>query len=86
MRHVFMDESGSLGFGPGGTEYFVLAIISPESGSALNKCMKNFNAHLIANGWNPKVEIKASNVWNSPRSCCITQYKVLKLRCLSFLQ
>jgi hypothetical protein len=71
-----MDESGSLGFGPGGTEYFVLAIISPESGSALNKCMKNFNAHLIAHGWNPKVEIKASNVWNSPtRSDIPVSYK-----------
>lgn len=68
MRNVFMDESGSLGFTPGGTDYFVLAFISPESGSALNKCIKNFNAHLITNGWNPDVEIKASNVWNSPKN------------------
>ena len=68
MRHIFMDESGSLGFTPGGTNYFVLAFISPESGTALNKCMKNINAHLINNGWNPNVEIKASNIWNSPKN------------------
>jgi len=66
MRHVFMDESGCLGFSPGGTDYFVLAFISPESGTTLNKCVKNINAHLVRNGWNPTVEIKASNVWNSP--------------------
>jgi len=68
MRNVFMDESGSLGFTPGGTDYFVLGFISPESGTALNKCIKNFNAHLITNGWNPNVEIKASNIWNSPKN------------------
>lgn len=66
MRHVFMDESGSLGFAPGGTDYFVLAFVSPESGTKLNKCIKNINGHLIKNGWNPAVEIKASNIWNAP--------------------
>lgn len=65
MRHVFMDESGDLGFGVG-SAYLVLAFISPASGSDLNKCMKNFNAHLIRNGWNSGVEIKATNVWHSP--------------------
>jgi hypothetical protein len=28
--------------------------------------MKNVNAHLIRNGWNQSVEIKASNIWNAP--------------------
>jgi hypothetical protein len=65
MRHIFMDESGCLGFVPGATEYFVLAFISPESGSRLNKLIKNINGHLIKNGWNANVEIKASNVWNA---------------------
>jgi Protein of unknown function (DUF3800) len=65
MRNAFMDESGCLGFVPGATDYFVLGFISPESGTRLNKCIKNINAHLIRNGWNPDVEIKASNVWNA---------------------
>jgi hypothetical protein len=60
-----MDESGCLGFGPGATKYFVLAFISPDSGARLNKCIKNINGHLIRNGWNANVEIKASNVWNA---------------------
>jgi hypothetical protein len=62
-----MDESGDLGFGVG-TDYFVLAFISPEIGKQLNKVIKNFNGHLINNGWNPKVEIKATNLWHSPRN------------------
>lgn len=62
-----MDESGSLGFSSGGTQYFILALISPDSGKRLNKCIKNINAHLIGQGWNPDVEIKASNLWHSPR-------------------
>jgi|SRR5579859_1385512 len=65
MRNIFMDESGCLGFGPGATRYFVLAFISPESGARLNKRIKNINGHLIRNGWNVDVEIKASNVWNA---------------------
>jgi hypothetical protein len=60
-----MDESGDLGFGVG-SKYLILAFISPESGKTLNKMMKNINAHLIRNGWNPDLEIKASNVWYSP--------------------
>lgn len=70
MRYVFMDESGCLGFsaGAGATKYFVLAFISPESGSRLHKCVKNINGHLISNGWNPAVEIKASNIWNAQRN------------------
>lgn len=68
MRHVFFDESGSLGFTPGGTDYFVLAFISPESGTKLNKCIKNINAHLIRNGWNRNIEIKASNLWNAKKN------------------
>jgi len=66
VRHIFMDESGDLGFGVG-SDYFVLAFISPESGKVLNKKVKNFNAHLINRGWNPAVEIKATNVWYSPK-------------------
>jgi Protein of unknown function (DUF3800) len=66
MRNIFMDESGCLGFVPGATKYFIMAFISPESGTRLNKCIKNINAHLIRNGWNANVEIKASNVWNAP--------------------
>jgi len=65
MRHIFLDESGDLGFGTG-SSYFVVAFISPESGKALNKLVKNFNAHLITNGWNNNVEIKASNIWHCP--------------------
>jgi hypothetical protein len=68
MQHIFMDESGSIGFSAGGTAYFVLAISAPDSGKQLNKCVKNINAHLISNGWNKKVEIKASNVWHAPKN------------------
>ena len=56
MRPVFMDESGDLGFGCG-TKYFVIAFVTPDIGKQLSKCVKNFNAHLIRNGWNKAVEI-----------------------------
>jgi hypothetical protein len=65
MRHIFMDESGSIGFSSGGTAYFVLAYVAPESGKKLNKCIRNINAHLITNGWNKEIEIKATKVWGA---------------------
>jgi hypothetical protein len=68
VQHIFLDESGTLSFGKGSTAYFVLAFVAPKSGKQLNKCMKNFNAHLIRNGWNPDVEIKASNVWHAAKN------------------
>jgi Protein of unknown function (DUF3800) len=71
MRHIFVDESGDLGFGVG-IDYFVLAFISPESGMQLNKKIKNFNAHLIKNGWNRNLEIKATNIWYSPKNQDLT--------------
>lgn len=67
MQHLFMDESGTLGFGTGGTKYFVLALVAPSQGRKLAKAIKNINAHLIRNGWPPEVEIKATNVWYSPK-------------------
>ncbi len=63
-----MDESGDLGFGQGGSDYFILAFIAPQVGKALNKAIKNINAHLIRNGWNRAVEIKATNVWHAPKN------------------
>jgi hypothetical protein len=54
MRHIFMDESGEPRFGVG-TDYFVLALISPERGKKLSKTVKSFNAHLINHGWNPDI-------------------------------
>lgn len=71
MRHIFVDESGDLGFGVG-TDYFVIAFISPESGKQLNKEIKNFNAHLIKNGWNRNIEIKATSIWYAPKNPMIT--------------
>ncbi|HET9742673.1 MAG TPA: DUF3800 domain-containing protein [Terriglobales bacterium] len=68
MRHIFVDESGCISFGPGGTEYFVLAFVSTEDGTRLSKCIKNFNAHLIRNGWPKDLEVKASNLWHAPNS------------------
>jgi hypothetical protein len=68
MQHLFLDESGTLAFGKGGTAYFVMAFVAPKSGKQLSKCMKNFNAHLIRKGWNPKVEIKASNLWHAAKN------------------
>jgi len=67
MRHVFMDESGDLGVGVG-SDYLVMAFLSPESRKNLNKQIKNFNAHLIRNGWNKALEIKAANLWHAPKS------------------
>jgi hypothetical protein len=63
-----MDESGDLGFGCG-TKFFVLAFVAPKVG--LGKAIKNFNAHLIRNGWNREVEIKATNLWHAPRNASI---------------
>jgi len=70
MRHIFLDETGDFGFGKG-TKYLIIAAISPESGKALNKKFKNFNAHLISNGWNKDVEIKAFHLWTSPTNADI---------------
>jgi uncharacterized protein DUF3800 len=66
-----MDESGDLGFGVG-SKYFVLAFIDTAAGKALNKAVKNFNAHLINNGWNRDIEIKATNLWHSPKNELLT--------------
>jgi hypothetical protein len=68
MQHLFLDESGTLAFGTGGTAFFVMAFVAPKSGKQLNKCIKNFNAHLLRNGWNPEVEIKASNIWHAAKN------------------
>ena len=68
MQHLFLDESGTLAFGKGGTAFFVMAFVAPKSGKQLSKCIKNFNAHLMRNGWNPEVEIKASNVWHAAKN------------------
>lgn len=62
-----MDESGDLGIGVG-SAYLVMAFISPESGKKLNKVIKNFNAHLVSNGWDKGLEIKAANVWYAPKN------------------
>ena len=64
MQPIFVDESGDLGFGCG-TKYFVLAFIAPKLGKQLGKVIKNFNAHLIRNRWNPAVEVKATNIWHA---------------------
>jgi hypothetical protein len=75
MRHVFMDESGDLGVGVG-SAYLIVAFLSPESGKALNKKIKNFNAHLIRNGWNRNSEIKAASLWYAPKNADISvQFK-----------
>jgi hypothetical protein len=78
MQHIFMDESGTLSFGKGSTAYFVLAFAAPKSGKQLSKSVKNFNAHLIRNGWNPDVEIKASNVWHAAKNEMIPPEYVYK--------
>jgi hypothetical protein len=72
MQPLFMDESGDLGFGCG-TDYFLLAFIAPKVGKHLNKLIKNFNAHLINKGWNPAVEIKATNVLHAGKSADIPE-------------
>jgi hypothetical protein len=71
MQHVFMDESGDLGFGVG-SNYLILAFVAPTSGKELSKTIKNFNGHLIRNGWNTAVEIKASNLWHARKNAEIT--------------
>lgn len=70
MRHIFMDETGDLGFGTG-TKYLIIAIISPESGTTLNKKFKNFSAHLVKAGWNDGIEIKAAALWHAPKNVAI---------------
>jgi hypothetical protein len=77
MQPLFMDESGDLGFGCG-TDYFILAFIAPEAGKVLSKAVKNFNAHLIRGGWNPNVEIKATNVWHAEKNAEIPESYVYK--------
>jgi len=68
MQNLFMDESGTLAFSEVSNRFFVLAFIAPKSGKVLNKFVKNFNAHLFRKGWNPDVEIKASNLWNAAKN------------------
>ena len=45
----------------------------PGKGKSLSKAVKNFNAHLINKGWNPDVEIKATNVWHAGKNDDIPQ-------------
>jgi hypothetical protein len=68
MTHIFVDESGCISFGPDDDKFFIFVMLSPKSGKELSKCIKNFNAHVIRKGWNPSVEIKASNVWHAPKN------------------
>lgn len=65
MQNVFLDESGDLGFA-GGSTHFIIGLLSPQSGSALARVIRNFNAHLTNKGWNNSVEIKATNLFNCP--------------------
>ena len=65
-----MDETGDLGFGTG-TKHLIIAIISPESGKALNKKFKNFTAHLINAGWNKNLEVKAAHLWHAPKNAAV---------------
>ena len=70
VQPVFVDESGDLGFGSG-TKYFILALVAPKVGKKLAKAIKNFNAHLIRNGWNRDIEIKATNIWHAEKNAGI---------------
>ncbi len=73
MRHIFIDESGCISFGPGGTAFFVLAFVSTEDGKGLSHCIKKFNGNLISKGWPKGMEIKASNLWHAPNNNAIPQ-------------
>ncbi len=63
MYHLFIDESGELGFHPGSSRYFVITAISTASVKALNKCMKKQTAKLIKGGWPQDFEIKGASLW-----------------------
>jgi len=67
MYHLFIDESGELGFGPGSSRHFVITIVSTENVKALNRCMKRETARLVRRGWPKDLEIKGASLWRCDR-------------------
>src|SRR5688500_7989701 len=65
MYHLFMDESGELGYQAGSSRHFVIAVISTADSSRLTRCIKKQTAKLIRAGWPKHVEIKGTTLWRS---------------------
>ena len=65
--HIFMDESGELGFHARSSKHYGIACICTEQQKSIYKAFKNFNAFLIRNGWPKDVEPKANKLFNCTR-------------------
>lgn len=48
--HIYLDESGDLGFGTGGSRFFVVAALAINDPLVLNRLIKNENQRLRSNG------------------------------------
>jgi hypothetical protein len=71
MRHVYIDESGELGFAGGSSHHFLIAALCTQEIKALGKCLKKAKAQLYADGWPRDIEIKGATVWGSPHNAKI---------------
>lgn len=65
--HIFIDESGCLGFNEGSSDYFVITAVCTKTPNALKKRIKKQKAILINKGWPKDKEIKGNGLWNAWR-------------------
>lgn len=67
MHHLFLDESGELGWHQNSSKYFVIAILSTDTPKKLGNSLKKEKAKLYNLGWPKDLEIKGSTLYGSNR-------------------
>ena len=70
MHHLFLDESGELGWHQNSSKHFIIAVISTDEPKALGRTLAREKAKLINAGWPKNIEIKGSTLYgcnNDPR-------------------
>jgi hypothetical protein len=60
--HIFLDESGDLGFGKGSSRYFVIALLLTPEGDALKRIAKRTRHRRLAKKHQKLPELKATKV------------------------
>lgn len=65
IHHLYLDESGELGFHPRSCKYFLITVLSTTRPKALLKRMKKQKAQLYNAGWPKAVEIKGTSLWGA---------------------
>lgn len=66
--NLYQDESGDLGFKAGSSKYFVVVILCSEESKRISNVVRKFKGQLIKAGWPSDIEIKAHNLYDTPRN------------------